>query len=230
MATALDTQNSDVSDKTDLPGLASFIDDQWCHPALDRNSFICDANTATPLQKQWCCDEQQIEVALASSQRCDDRGDWENTSPQERAAVLDNIADELSSEKHLRSISFADSITTGVIIRTTRKMAELVPLVFRAAAQYIREGNLEKKLPGPIGEVEYFRKPWGPASLIVPWNCPAAIGSHKIASALAAGAPCIFKPSEWAPHSAIVMTQAITKVGLPAGTFQLTCGNRTIGG
>jgi acyl-CoA reductase-like NAD-dependent aldehyde dehydrogenase len=51
-----------------------------------------------------------------------------------------------------------------------------------------------------------------------------------MASALAAGAPAIFKPSEFAPHSAIVMARAIHKAGLPVGAFQLLCGNRQIGG
>ena len=109
-------------------------------------------------------------------------------------------------------------------------MAALAPAVFRGAAQYIRQGNLSCKLPGKQGEVEYFRSPWGPALLVSPWNGPTAIGSHKIASALAAGAPCIMKPSEWAPHSALLMAAIIARMDLPDGTFQLTCGSRQIGG
>ena len=38
------------------------------------------------------------------------------------------------------------------------------------------------------------------------------------------------KPSEWAPHSALLMAEVIHAQGLPRGTFQLTCGSRHIGG
>ena len=123
----------------------------------------------------------------------------------------------------------ADSLTTGAVLNVTRTMAQLAPLSFRAAAQYLREGHLDRKLAGKVGEVEYFRRPWGPALLVTPWNGPTAIGSHKVASALAAGTPCIAKPSEWAPHSAVLMARVIQEAGLPRGTFQLTCGSRITG-
>ena len=144
--------------------------------------------------------------------------------------ILDAIAEQLDDPEIRERIARADAITTGAVINVTRKMAQAGPFVFRHAAQYIREGNLQHKLPGKLGEVEYFRRPWGPALLVSPWNGPTAIGSHKIASALAAGAPCIAKPSEWAPHSALIMAEIIQTLNLPRGTFQLTCGSRHIGG
>lgn len=220
--------NAPVETQT-LPALENLIDDQFTTPELDRHNHIFNANTDEPLQAQFSCSPAQIECALTAANNAYQAGEWENTPAAERADVLEKIADELQQEHYAKSISHADALTTGAIIRTTRKMAQLVPLVFRQAAQFIRSGGLEQRLPGPLGDVEYFRRPWGPALLISPWNGPTAIGSHKIASALAAGAPCIMKPSEWAPHSAIIMAQAIHKVGLPKGTFQLTCGNRTIG-
>ncbi len=220
--------NASVDTHT-LPHLENLIDEQFTLPEVDRHNQICDANTAEPLQPQFSCSKAQVEQALKASERAYQQGEWENTPATERADVLDRIADELENADYINRISRADSITTGAIIRTTLKMARLVPIVFRGAANFIRHGGLEHRLPGPRGDVEYFRRPWGPALLVSPWNGPTAIGSHKIASALAAGAPCIMKPSEWAPHSAIIMSQAIHKVGLPKGTFQLTCGNRTIG-
>ncbi len=221
--------NKDATMAQQLPELSSYIDDQFLSPTNDRGTYLCDANTAEPLQLQRSCSSEQVETALQASQQAYEKGEWEFTPASERADVLDKIADELSKPEYANAIAHADSITTGAIIRTTRKMAQMVPMVFRGAAQYIREGNLDKKVAGPKGDVDYFRSPWGPSLLISPWNGPTAIGSHKIASALAAGAPCIIKPSEWAPHSAILMAEAISKVDLPAGIFQMTCGNRVIG-
>jgi acyl-CoA reductase-like NAD-dependent aldehyde dehydrogenase len=212
-----------------LPELKNYIADQFSTPEIERDGFVCNANTDEALQRQLSCSTEQVEQALQASADAYEAGVWENTPSRERAEVLDAIAQELSKTHYIEAISRADALTTGAPIRTTLKMAQLAPLVFKGAAQSIRAGLLESKVPGPTVDVDYFRSPWGPSLLISPWNGPTAIGSHKIASALAAGAPCIIKPSEWAPHSAVLMAQAIATVGLPKGVFQLTCGSRHIG-
>ena len=214
----------------DLPPLRSFIDGDTVLPDVDRENMLRNPNDRQPLQAQLSCSSEQVERALASSHKAFEAGEWENTPAAERADVLEKIADAIDTPDILERIAHVDAITTGAVIRTTKKMAQLAPFVFRHAATFIRESGLEQRLPGKRGDVEYFRRPWGPALLVSPWNGPTAIGSHKIASALAAGAPCIAKPSEWAPHSSIIMAEVINKLSLPRGTFQLTCGSRHIGG
>jgi acyl-CoA reductase-like NAD-dependent aldehyde dehydrogenase len=214
----------------DLPELLCYIDGGIEAPLQDRNNDLRNPNNGEALQAQMSCTPEQVEHALASADAAFAAEEWENTPADERAAVLEAIADGLEAPGVGERMAHADSITTGAVIKLTRRMAALAPFVFRGAAQYLRDGNLSCSLPGKRGEVEYFRRPWGPALLVSPWNGPTAIGSHKIASALAAGAPCIMKPSEWAPHSALVMAEVIHGLGLPRGTFQLTCGSRHIGG
>jgi acyl-CoA reductase-like NAD-dependent aldehyde dehydrogenase len=223
-------QQTHTGTTSSLPELRSYIDGGVLVPAVDRENILLNPNDLQPLQAQLSCSEQQVETALAAADAAYRDGTWENTPAAERADVIDAIADTLQEPEILENIARADAVTTGAVINVTRKMAQLAPFVFRNAAQYLRDGNLERRLPGKRGEVEYFRRPWGPALLVSPWNGPTAIGSHKIASALAAGAPCIIKPSEWAPHSALLMAEVIHRTGLPRGTFQLTCGSRHIGG
>ena len=213
-----------------LPELQNYIDGVFSTPAINRNQSLHDANSGEPVQQRLAASAEQVRNALEAADRCYRESTWEETPAQERAEALERIADELSGSSDADTIARADSVTSGAIIRTTRKMAALLPLVFRGAAAYLREGHLERKLPGPCGEVEYLRRPWGPALLIAPWNGPTAIGSHKVASALAAGAPCILKPSEFTPHSAVMMARAIDRAGLPPGVFQLTLGDRSIAG
>jgi acyl-CoA reductase-like NAD-dependent aldehyde dehydrogenase len=216
--------------ESDLPPLRAFIDGDIVVPEVDRENMVRNSNDRQPLQAQLSCSPEQVEAAIASADAAYQSGEWENTPPDERAAILENIADKLDTPETRERIARIDSITTGAVINVTRKMAQLAPFVFRHAAQYLRDGKLQQNLPGKRGDVEYFRRPWGPTLLVSPWNGPTAIGSHKIASALAAGAPCIAKPSEWAPHSALIMAEIIHDMQLPRGTFQLTCGSRHIGG
>ncbi|GMG86316.1 aldehyde dehydrogenase family protein [Biformimicrobium ophioploci] len=211
-----------------LPELQNYIDGEFSTPANSRGQQLHDANSGEPLQVRAAASAEQVGAALAAAERVHQARLWEETSASERAEWLDRIATELEADGVADTISQADSLTSGAIIRTTRKMARLLPMVFRGAAAYLREGHLDQRLPGPCGDVEYLRRPWGPALLIAPWNGPTAIGSHKVASALAAGAPCILKPSEFTPHSAVMMARAIDRAGLPPGIFQLTVGDRSI--
>jgi acyl-CoA reductase-like NAD-dependent aldehyde dehydrogenase len=223
-------QNQSQLGADSLPALLNYIDGSVEAPTVERGNMLRDPNNRQPLQPQLSCTPERVEAALAAAHAAYEAGEWENTPATERADILDRIADRLAQPALCERIAVADAITTGAIINTTRRMAQLAPFIFRSAASYIREGNLAQALPGKAGPVEYLRRPWGPALLVSPWNGPTAIGSHKIASALAAGAPCIMKPSEWAPHSALLMAEAIHAQGLPHGTFQLTCGSRHIGG
>ncbi|MEH6586116.1 MAG: aldehyde dehydrogenase family protein [Halioglobus sp.] len=219
-----------ANELSELPDLLNYIDGNVEVPLESRNHSLHNPNTLESLQEQLSCSEEQVARALASADQAHGDGAWENSSAEERANILDRIAERLNDADLRESIARADALTTGAVISVTRTMAELAPYSFRGAAQYLREGHLEQRFPGKAGEVEYFRRPWGPALLVNPWNGPTAIGSHKIASALGAGAPCIVKPSEWAPHSALTMASVIQDMGLPKGTFQLTCGSRITGG
>ncbi|MFV8819201.1 aldehyde dehydrogenase family protein [Haliea sp. E17] len=212
-----------------LPALRNHIDGVSSAPEFSNNCWLQDPNDLRQLQQQLSSSPAQIESALAAAQRAYQEGDWEAHTPAQRAELLESIADHLATAEIAEQMAVVDALTTGAVIKVTRLMASLVPLVFRGAAAHLRNGALHKILPGKLGDIDYFRSPWGPALLISPWNGPTAIGSHKIASALAAGAPCIIKPSEWAPHSTLLMAEAIAKVDLPRGTFQLLCGDREVG-
>ena len=198
-----------------LPQLCNYIAGQRMTPAVDRGNDLLDPNTLEVLQAQRECSEEQVEAALHAADSAYQSCEWENTPAAERADWLERLADTLSAPDIEARIAYADAITTGAVIGVTTGMARLAPFVYRAAAGFLRTGQLDRQVPGKVGDVDYLRRPWGPALLVSPWNGPTAIGSHKIASALAAGAPCIAKPSEWAPHSAIIMAEAIHNAGLP---------------
>lgn len=189
--------------------------------------WLTNSNTGEKLQEQFSSSEEELAIAMATAEKCDAEGLWENVSASDRADKLDQIADILAPR--VEHMAWCDSVTTGVTLALTTKMCGFVPHAFRMAAKYIREGGLDYTTPGPKGDVEVLRKPWGIAVLISPWNGPSAIGSHKLSCALASGSPTIMKPSIWAPHSSIMMAEAIHEVGLPLGAFQLVVGSRVLG-
>ncbi len=212
-----------------LPGLKNYINDSFTDVASNPDKSICNANSGELLQQHVQSTPEQVEEALATVERQFESSEWETTPAFERADKLDQIAEALNNDTFFKQSSEADSLTTGIIINTTAKLAMFAGHTFSMAASYLRSGVFDSRCDGPCGEVEYLRRSWGPALLITPWNSPTILAAHKIASALAAGSCCILKPSEWAPHSAYLLSKAISSVDLPAGTFQLVLGDHRVG-
>ncbi len=73
------------------------------------------------------------------------------------------------------------------------------------------------------------RTPIGICGIITAWNFPIAVPSWKIIPALAAGNTVVFKPSEDAPHSAIIFAEILEEAGLPKGVFNVVFGDGQIG-
>jgi acyl-CoA reductase-like NAD-dependent aldehyde dehydrogenase len=210
-----------------LPPLRNYVDGAWHDCQAPSAITICDANTKAPLQAQAGASRDLVETALASAQACHEQGDWEGDA-KGRAQALDDVANHLRDPARLEAIAIADSLTTGVVIGVSRRLTAMIPYLFTGAAQVIRDGDLSRTMSRPKGPLIYARKPWGPALLISPWNGPTPIGGHKLASALAAGAPALVKPSTWTPHSALAMFDAIEAVGLPKGVASLLMGDRHV--
>lgn len=61
----------------------------------------------------------------------------------------------------------------------------------------------------------YRRFPTGPVLAITPFNFPANLVCHKVAPAVAAGAPVILRPSSKAPRTALILGEILLEAGMP---------------
>lgn len=70
------------------------------------------------------------------------------------------------------------------------------------------------------------RAPVGPLLAITPFNFPLNLAAHKIAPAIAAGCPVLWKPPPQAPGCAFLVAEILAETDWPRGAFQvLFCGN-----
>ena len=69
-----------------------------------------------------------------------------------------------------------------------------------------------------------MKEPVGPVAAFAPWNFPIGNPARKIGAALGAGCPCILKPAEEAPGSALEVARALADAGLPAGVLSVVFG------
>jgi len=75
--------------------------------------------------------------------------------------------------------------------------------------------------PNGQGRVLTMRQPVGPCLLITPWNFPLAMGTRKIAPAIAAGCTMVVKPAQQTPLSMLALAQILDEAGLPGGVLNL---------
>lgn len=209
------------------PAITDYIDGQFTAPTVELNQSLHNPNNGDLLDQQMATSPENVERALAAAWRVHQSGEWANLAVEERAAILEQMADWLAA--HADVIAAVESFATGIVINTSKMVNFITHITFRASAEMARSGWMDSSLPGELAPVEVMRRPWGPAACIAPWNAPAALAAHKVGAALAAGCPVILKPSEWAPHSAVFLAQAAEVVGLPAGVFQLVNGGADVG-
>jgi phenylacetaldehyde dehydrogenase len=213
---------------SDLPELLDLVDGRQSPPARDLGRWLEDPNTGERSQTVRATDASQLERAVTAAQRVHDEGAWAGLSAEERADWLERYADALAPR--CEEVARLEALTTGAPISQTGMLSFIVHAAFRLVAEQLRGGLLTRTFDGPAGsDVEVRRLPWGPALCLVPWNAPAPMASHKVASALGAGCPVILKPSDFAPHGSGALAEAALEIGLPAGVFQLVHGDVTTG-
>src|SRR5262249_57021297 len=76
--------------------------------------------------------------------------------------------------------------------------------------------------PAAAGRIAVVRRvPRGPILGISPFNFPLNLVAHKIAPAIAVGAPIVLKPAPATPLSAPLLGELLAETDLPAGTFSV---------
>jgi succinate-semialdehyde dehydrogenase/glutarate-semialdehyde dehydrogenase len=81
---------------------------------------------------------------------------------------------------------------------------------------------LPQRSPGM--RMTVLREPVGPVAALAPWNFPVGNPCRKLGAALAAGCPCILKPAEHTPASALEVGRALMDAGLPKGVMSIVFG------
>jgi putative phosphonoacetaldehyde dehydrogenase len=152
----------------------------------------------------------------------------EQLSRHERSQILFAVADTLAARRdELAALITAES---GLCLKDTRHEVGRSVDVFRfAAIEALRDDG--ESFAGDISahgrdrRAHTLRVPVRLVAAITPFNHPLNQVAHKLAPAIAAGAPIVLKPSEKTPLSALALIGAIREAGLPAAAAQIVCGS-----
>ncbi len=169
----------------------------------------------------------EMERALAAAHAAREHG--RHLSAGKRRDLCQAIADGIEA----RAEEFARAICTeaGKPIAIARGEVKRAIATFSlAAAETTRFGGevVPIDLDAATGGYEAItrRVPAGVVAAISPFNFPLNLGAHKVAPAIAVGAPVIWKPPPQAPSAACLLAEVAHEAKVPRGMLQvLPCSN-----
>ena len=199
-----------------------FIGGQWV--VSDATFAVEDPATGRPLTE--VCDATPEDAAAALDAACHAADSWASTEPRERAEVL-RRAFELVIER-------ADTFAALMTLEMGKPLAESRGEV-TYGAEFLRWFSEEAcRVEGrwsvaPSGgtRILTMKQPVGPVYAITPWNFPLAMGTRKIAPALAAGCTVVIKPASATPLTMLSFMQVLKDAGLPDGVVNCVVSSKS---
>lgn len=166
--------------------------------------------------------EADVERAVAEADRA--FAETRKLPVHARAEALIHISKRLTE----RADEVADIISKegGKPLKWAKVEAVRAVSTFRWAAEELRRMDgetmrldTEASLGTRMAIVRRF--PMGPVLAITPFNFPVNLVAHKMAPALAVGAPIVIKPATKTPLGALLLGELFTETDLPAGMLSV---------
>ena len=159
----------------------------------------------------------------------DDPQGWSSWSPEDRAHVLERLADAL--EARGEETAHRVSMQNGMPISIALQLEAVFPaVVARYYAGLVRSVEFDEERAGLLGgTIRVARKPVGVIAAIVPWNYPQTLAMFKLAPAIAMGCTVVMKPSPETVLDSLLLAEAADEAGLPAGVLNIVPAGREVG-
>jgi len=192
------------------------IDGEWV--TAGHSVPICNPYNGQIVGRAPQAATSDMERAIAAARRC--FADSRRWPRHRRAALLGAVAEGLRRARHdLARLMTAEA---GKPIRYAEAEVNRAVWTFTVASE--EAGRLAGELPpldaSPAGEgyvAVTARLPVGPIAAISPFNFPLNLVAHKVAPALAVGAPVVLKPPPQAPLTSLRLGRIIQDAGASPG-------------
>ncbi|CAB4890916.1 MAG: aldehyde dehydrogenase family protein [Actinobacteria bacterium] len=167
-------------------------------------------------------DAEQVEDAIQAAWSA--RSAAQATTAAQRSAALMHV-----SQRLLENADVAAELVTaenGKPLMWAKAEVGRAASTFRWAAEEARRfgGELQRldTDPAAAGRAAIIRRfPYGPVLGITPFNFPINLVAHKLAPAIAVGAPIIIKPAPATPLGALLLGEYLSETDLPTGMWSI---------
>ena len=192
-------------------------------PAYGEDSFEVrhpyDGELVARVSRPTAAQVEQAVAALDASRHVGAR-----LTAADRAEALMHVSRRLAERAD--EVALLITAENGKPLKWARAEAGRAASVFRFAAEEARRWSGEVQRldtdPAAAGRLALVRRfPKGPVLGIAPFNFPLNLVAHKVAPALAVGAPILIKPAPATPLSALLLGELLAETGLPGGMWSV---------
>ncbi|HEY3758164.1 MAG TPA: NAD-dependent succinate-semialdehyde dehydrogenase [Solirubrobacteraceae bacterium] len=193
-----------------------YIGGHW-RPASDGGTLsVEDPSTGESLCE--VADAQVADALDALSAAAEQQAEWAVHPPRERGEILRRAYEELTAR--------SDELALLMTLEMGKALAESKAEIAYAAEFFRWFSEEAVRIHGRYmtnttgnGRILTMRQPVGPCVFVTPWNFPMAMGTRKLAPALAAGCTVVVKPAQQTPLSMLALTAILERAGLPGGVL-----------
>ena len=178
--------------------------------------------------------EALVEVADASVEdslaalgaAADAQSEWAASAPRERGEILRRAYEAIVAQTD--ELALLMTLEMGKALSESRAEISYAAEFFRwFSEEAVRiHGRFMVNTTGK-GRILTMRQPVGPCVFVTPWNFPTAMGTRKLAPAIAAGCTMVVKPAQQTPLSMLALARVLEDAGLPGGVLNVITAKRS---
>jgi succinate-semialdehyde dehydrogenase / glutarate-semialdehyde dehydrogenase len=195
-----------------------FIAGEWRAASGGGTLAVEDPATTETLVEVADAQEQDALAALTAA--AETQADWAAHPPRERGEILRRAYEAIV--ENTEDLALLMTLEMGKSVAESRAEITYAAEFFRwFSEEAVRiHGRYMVNTTGK-GRILTMRQPVGPCVFVTPWNFPTAMGTRKIAPAIAAGCTIVVKPAKQTPLSMFALAKILQEAGLPAGVLNV---------
>jgi succinate-semialdehyde dehydrogenase/glutarate-semialdehyde dehydrogenase len=201
-----------------------FIGGQWRAASGGGRLAVEDPATGEPLLE--VADAQESDALAALSAAAEAQGEWAIHPPRQRGEILRRAYEAIVASTD--ELALLMTLEMGKALSESRAEIAYAAEFFRwFSEEAVRiHGRYMVNTTGK-GRVLTMRQPVGPCVFVTPWNFPTAMGTRKMAPAIAAGCTMVVKPAQQTPLSMLALARILQDAGLPDGVLNVITSKRS---
>ncbi len=201
-----------------------YIGGEWRAATGGGTLAVEDPATGEPLVE--VADGQPEDAMAALGAACDAQAEWAAHAPRERGEILRRAYDAIVEQAE--DLALLMTLEMGKSVSESKAEISYAAEFFRwFSEEAVRiHGRYMVNTTGK-GRILTMRQPVGPCVFVTPWNFPTAMGTRKIAPAIAAGCTMVVKPAQQTPLSMLALAKILEQAGLPGGVLNVLTAKRS---
>jgi len=201
-----------------------YIGGRWRAASGGGTLTVEDPATGEPLVE--VADAQPEDALEALGAAADKQAEWAGFPPRERGEILRRAYEALVEQSD--ELALLMTLEMGKALAESKAEIAYAAEFFRwFSEEAVRiQGRYMVNTTGK-GRILTMRQPVGPCVFVTPWNFPTAMGTRKIAPAIAAGCTMVVKPAQQTPLSMLALAKILEQAGLPGGVLNVITAKRS---